>query len=90
MVPVLTRGPVLSVGERERRGYRFGVFGWAVGLFWYWAEWFPRGPFHIFLFLASFPFLFFLNSLIDFAKMLQTNSIHFQKFCKIYSKVLNQ
>jgi hypothetical protein len=60
MMSVLTRGPVLSVGERERRGYRFGVLGWAVGLFWYWAEWFPRGLFHIFLFLSSFSFSDFL------------------------------
>jgi hypothetical protein len=60
MVSVLTRGLVLSVGEGERREYRFGMLGWAVGLFWYWAECFPRGLFHIFLFLSSFSFSVFL------------------------------
>jgi hypothetical protein len=32
----------------------------------------------------------FLVSFIAFAKMLQIKPNHFHKFCKIYSKVLNQ
>jgi hypothetical protein len=74
--------------EGEDTGLGRGVAGpWARsgrGL-----EWFP-GPSFIF-------FLFFLFSFYDFLflsqilyKMLQNNSNHYQKFCKIHSKVLNQ
>jgi hypothetical protein len=44
-----------------------------------------------FLLFSSFSFyLFFPISFIDFAKMLQITSNHFQRFCKIHCKVLNQ
>jgi hypothetical protein len=50
----------------------------------------PRGPFSIFIFFSSFPFLFFLISFVSLAKMLQFKSNQFLKFYKIHSKVLNQ
>jgi hypothetical protein len=75
-------GPPVSEG-REGRGYRFGEgASWAAGLIWSWARWFPRGPFSIFIFLSLFPFLFSI-SFVSFAKRLQINSNHFQKFSKI-------
>jgi hypothetical protein len=45
------------------------------------------GPFYIFFFLFFFSYFLFSISFIDFAKLLQINSNHFQKFCKIHRKV---
>jgi hypothetical protein len=84
-----TRGPHGSEG-REGRGYRFGVGRcWVVVGFWSWAERLPRVRFHIFLFFTSFLFCF-LNSFTDFAKMLQNNLNHFQRFYRNHCKVLSQ
>jgi hypothetical protein len=48
----------------------------------------PKGfPGSIFIFLSSF---FFLNSFTDFAKMLQINLNHFQRFYRNHCKVLSQ
>jgi hypothetical protein len=47
-------------------------------------------PLFIFILFSPFSFSVFLISFIDFAKKLQFNSNHFQKFCKIHCKVLNQ
>jgi hypothetical protein len=49
-------------------------------------------PGSISIFISSFLFFFFcfLISFLEFAKLLQINSNHFQKFCKIQGKVLNQ
>jgi hypothetical protein len=49
-----------------------------------------RGPFSCFSLLCFFSFSIFLISFIDFAKILQITSNHFQRFCKIHSRVLNQ
>jgi hypothetical protein len=46
----------------------------------------PPGSFYIFIFFSSFLFLFSI-SFVTFANMLQINSTHFHKFCKIHSKV---
>jgi hypothetical protein len=78
----LTGGTHCQRGE-ERKRYRFGMRGkQAVDLFFFWAEWVPRGPFHIFIFFSSFLFLFFVFLLYLLPKMLQINSNHFQKFSK--------
>jgi hypothetical protein len=70
------------VGEGEGRGYRFGekVSGLQVdsGLG---RKGFPRVLF-LFSFLFFFFFFCFLISFVSFAKMLQINSNHFQKFSK--------
>jgi hypothetical protein len=63
---------------------------WAVGSFWPWAEPFPGSISHFLLFSSFSFYLFFPISFIDFAKMLQITSNHFQRFCKIDCKVLNQ
>jgi hypothetical protein len=84
------RGPHGSEG-REDRGYRFGAGRcWAVGSFWPWAGKASRGPFSYFSLLYFFFFFCFLNSFTDFAKMLQINSNHFQRFYKNHCKVLSQ
>jgi hypothetical protein len=69
---------VPPVGEgRGEQGYRFG--GGALlgrGLFWSWAEWFPPGPFSIFIFFLLFFFCFslFLSYLLQIeSKQGQTN-----------------
>jgi hypothetical protein len=82
-------GPRVSeVGGRE--GGTGSVFAyWAAGCFNFWAERFPPRPFSIFLFSSLFLFCF-LISFVTFANMLQINSNHFHKFCKIHSKVSNQ
>jgi hypothetical protein len=49
----------------------------------------PRGPSLFFLFSSLF-FFCFLISFVTFANMLEINSNHFHKFCKIHSKVSNQ
>jgi hypothetical protein len=81
--------------EKERRAERgeraevcFGAdrAGWVpgtaqVGLLAFSSYFFCAISFLIFCFLISF---------LDFAKLLQMNSNHFQKFCKIQDKVLNQ
>jgi hypothetical protein len=59
---------------------------WATGSIPIWAELFPPGPVSYFSLLC----FFLLISFIYFAKMLQITSNHFQRFCKIYCKVLNQ
>jgi hypothetical protein len=53
----------------------------------------PKGfPGSVFIFFSSkLLFLFcFLNSFTDFAKMLQTNLNHFQRFYRNHCKVLSQ
>jgi hypothetical protein len=54
-------GPTCRRGEEGSGGYRFGRTGWAMGLFWSWAERVPGVHFHIFfsLFFSSV-FLFLL------------------------------
>jgi hypothetical protein len=74
--------------EKEGTGSGRGVAGpWARsghGL-----EWFPGPSFTFFSSLLLF-FFYFLIPFIDFARMFQISSNHFQKFCKNHSKVLNQ
>jgi hypothetical protein len=66
------------------RGYRFGAeCCWAMGSFWPWAGMVPGVHFHIFLSFDSFLFSNFPISFIDFAKMFQITSNHFQRFRKI-------
>jgi hypothetical protein len=82
-------GPTRQRGKGRTEGYHFGFdtglrLASGVGL-----KGFPGVLFHIFLSFVLF-FFYFLISFTDFAKMLQINSNHFQKFCKIHSKVLNQ
>jgi hypothetical protein len=48
--------------QRRERGGRdtlSGLASWALGRFFGWAEWLPRGLFHIFI--SSLPFLFLLS-----------------------------
>jgi hypothetical protein len=49
-----------------------------------------RGPFSYFSLLNFFFFSVFLNSFIDFAKLLQINLNHFQRFYRNHCKVLSQ
>jgi hypothetical protein len=80
--------PRVSEGKRER-GYPFGnLAGWAVDLFWCWAEWVPRGLLS-FCFLFFFSFSVFLISFF-FAKFIQIKSNHFLKFSKIQHCALTQ
>jgi hypothetical protein len=85
-------GP-LSVRGGEGARYRFGrglVGPRAASP--YWAEGFPEAQFIFFFLFFSSSFLLFCFSIsfTDFAQLLQINSNHFQKFCKIQGKVLNQ
>jgi hypothetical protein len=80
------------VRQRRERGGRdtlLGLASWAAGLFLVWAEAVPPGPF-LFLFLLFFFFFYFLIPFIDFAKLLQINSNHFQEFSKIQSIKVGQ
>jgi hypothetical protein len=56
----LAGGSHLSTGEGRKMGTGLGKVSWAAGSIWSWARLFPPGPFHVFLFFASFLFLFFL------------------------------
>jgi hypothetical protein len=60
---------VPPVSEVERgEGYRFGFeLGGLRAGFCSWAEWFPPGPFSIFLLSFFFSFLFFFIPFISFA-----------------------
>jgi hypothetical protein len=86
----MTCGAHMSACRREGEdtGSGWGVAGpWACsgrGL-----EWFPGS---VFIFFSSkLLFLFcFLNSFTDFAKMLQINLNHFQRFYRNHCKVLSQ
>jgi hypothetical protein len=70
----------------ERGTYRFGFL--APGGQWAACGTGPKFiPEALFFF---FSFSVFLIPFIDFAKLLQMKSNHFQKFCKIQDKVLNQ
>jgi hypothetical protein len=83
---MMTGGLHLSLGRREG-AYRFGFL--TPGGPWAACGTGPiRFPGSIFIFFSSLLlfFFYFLNSFIDFAKMLQINSNHFQNFCKIHSK----
>jgi hypothetical protein len=84
-----TRGP----HGREGRGQRVTVWGWAMlGRGWLLGlgRKASRGPFFIFFFSKLLFFFYFLIPFIDFARMFQISSNHFQKFCKNHSKVLIQ
>jgi hypothetical protein len=59
MISVLTRGPVLSVGGREKGLVPVRAGKWAVGSFLFWAEWFPGALFIFFSFFSSFSFSVF-------------------------------
>jgi hypothetical protein len=85
----MTCGPRVSV----RRG-RGGGTDLVREACWTWAASWP-GPvslpaaFSYFLFFL-FSFFCFIFSFISFAIFIQIKSNHFQKFCKIHIKVLNQ
>jgi hypothetical protein len=75
--------------RRGKPGYRFGkrVDGPRAGF----CSGPIRFPLAFFYFFVLFFFFFcFLISFVTFANMLQINSNHFHKFCKIHNKVLNQ
>jgi hypothetical protein len=77
----------LGTGSGEVSGPR--LLGWLLPC---WAGSSRVGPVRLSLFFCSviLSIFCFLISFIDFAKLLQINSNHFQKFCKIQGKVLNQ
>jgi hypothetical protein len=82
-----------STWQRGERGQRVTVQGEAMlghGLVLAVGWNGSRGPFSYFSFLYFLFFFCFLNSFIDFAKMLQINSNHFQRFYKNHCKVLSQ
>jgi hypothetical protein len=80
-------GPNVSKREREQRVPVQGgvLLGRGIVLAVGWNG--SRGPVSYFSFSFSFPFFVFLISFIDFAKMFQITSNHFQRFCKIPCKV---
>jgi hypothetical protein len=89
-VMMLTGGVHLSARGREREGTASGAGGagpWAAsgagpnGL--------PRVQFYFYFFLSSFLFCF-LKSFVSFAKRLQFDSNHFQKFSKIQNNHTEQ
>jgi hypothetical protein len=89
-VMMLTGGVHSSAREERSRGTGSGFARWAAGCFWGWAEWFPPGPFSIFIsFFLLFSFLISI-SFVSFAKRLQFNSNHFQKFSKIQNNHTEQ
>jgi hypothetical protein len=51
---VMTGGVGLSAGVRIGSVPLRQGSGWAVGSFWGWARWFPRGHFYIFFVLLFF------------------------------------
>jgi hypothetical protein len=83
-----------EIKEKKRKGVRGGEkqASWAAARL-LWApgrpSWADAVLFSLFFVLNIFLFCF-LFCFITFAKMLQIKPNHFHKFCKIYSKVLNQ
>jgi hypothetical protein len=82
-------GPRVSVGREEAEiPFRVRLPGLRAG-----SSSGPKGspgPSFIFFFLFFFFFFCFLISFLDFAKKLQINSNHFQKFSKIQSIKVGQ
>jgi hypothetical protein len=66
--------------QRAGEGTGSGKGKWATGSILIWAEPFSPGPVSFFSLLCFFSFSVFLISFIDFAKMFQITSNHFQRF----------